>query len=861
MVTCQNCFRTFHLSCLQHDDYNAYIKNKGLSYQCVECKFRMNQMYQIGQRVLSNGSSSSMFTSGSYGGIQVTNDTNKQSHTSGKSTSSNSVPSLNGANEVQSLLYQVLQNTKMTNEERLLFILKNNKNIRLHPYIMQVLNNRENMKKGFGYVNNYNFFKNSHNNGNKIQNGYMNNGLFQGEDNDSKSQLKKKVYQYNGYINNGNLFNGQPTASNNMIGHNFQKFPIDDVLLFESPERYEINLETMKRPQGELIDIPYDILNKLVIVWDFLKTFHDSLCGIEVIQYEVNGNLKEFYNDLSNQDYFKNILISFLFLSVKNLKILDTNLIDKEVYIVKGFLENPNSSPYSIFADCLCEILRIISKCGSYRYLVNNETQEIICSVLENYSLDLPNDKKIILLNTFVAISYETIIIKGQIKGEYEKSSTYSIEKTNLEEALKESEKRKKEIVKNEKFNTLGTQIEELQKKLDELKKKEETPEIKKAKGEIEIKKAKYQSIIRENDNLDERKKDIMAKIQKTKDKIQALRVPRKRLLGTDYKKKEYYYFNSSPGQLYVKDKKEKNWYLISKKEDIQELLNKLSEKGIRERKLKYYLKRVIHDIEMNEEQKRQKNEEKKEGKKKDNLDPQNNMKIEKEESTELNSNNNKTIENNKENINKINEINEDSEEDEKGKATTNQRRDIKRTANEILLKMEQKFSEYLRQFNKEWENEENRQKWKKIIAKTENEQNFISTLKMFNHRFKNPYKSDIEDEENEESEEKVYQIPDSMEKYIFINEKNEQFIIYETDPMKVLSPKVKIWPKDIEINEVDKYYTSVILKNITNKQKLNFALHFYEDVIFSLIKRRETKKYGHNNMMNNLLPVEVGKR
>ena len=456
---------------------------------------------------------------------------------------------------------------------------------------------------------------------------------------------------------------------------------------------------------------------------------------------------------------------------------------------------------------------------------------------------------------------------------------------------MKESEKRKREIVKNEKFSTLGAQIEELQKKLDELNAKEETPEIKKAKGEIEIKKAKYQSIIKENDNLDERKKDILEKIQKKKDKIQDLRVPRKRILGTDYKKKEYYYFNSTPGQLYIKDKKERKWYLISKKEDIEELLNKLSEKGIRERKLKYYLKRVIHEIEMNEEQERLKNEVKIENKeevkieetkmeevkneevklegvkengekeKKDNIDVQNNMKIEKEENTALNSNDNEKIDNNKEMTKKVSEIKNHIEEEEREKTITNEFHDIKYTTNEILLKMEQKFSEYLRQFNKEWENEENRQKWKKIIATTENEQNFISTLQMFNHRFKNPYKSDIEEDENEEDDEMAYHIPDNMEKYIFINEKNEQFVIYETDPMKVLSPKVKIWPKDIEINEVDKYYTSVLLKNITNTQKLNFALHFYEDVIFGLIKRRETKKYGHNNMMNNLLPVEVGKR
>ena len=155
---------------------------------------------------------------------------------------------------------------------------------------------------------------------------------------------------------------------------------------------------------------------------------------------------------------------------------------DKELYIVKKFLENPNSTSYNIFCDCICEILRVVSQCDSYRYLINEEAKSIIDEIINKYSIEIGIDSKIILLNTFVALSYETIIIKGQIKSEYEKSSAFSIEKTNLEEALKETEKRKKEITKNDKFSTLGTQIEELQKQLDEMKEKEETQELKKSK-------------------------------------------------------------------------------------------------------------------------------------------------------------------------------------------------------------------------------------------------------------------------------------------------------------------------------------------------------------------------------------------
>ena len=96
------------------------------------------------------------------------------------------------------------------------------------------------------------------------------------------------------------------------------------------------------------------------------------------------------------------------------------------------------------------------------------------------------------------------------------------------------------------------------------------------------------------------------------------------------------------------------------------------------------------------------------ENEKKDNIDVQNNMKIEKEENTALNSNDNEKIDNSKEMTKKVSEIKNHIEEEEREKTITNDFHEIKYTTNEILLKMEQKFSEYLRQFNKEWENEEN---------------------------------------------------------------------------------------------------------------------------------------------------------
>ena len=54
---------------------------------------------------------------------------------------------------------------------------------------------------------------------------------------------------------------------------------------------------------------------------------------------------------------------------------------------------------------------------------------------------------------------------------------------------------------------------------------------------------------------------------------------------------------------------------------------------------------------------------------------------------------------------------------------------------------IEKIFSDYLVQFNKQWENESNRAKWREVITNYATDKNILISLKMFNHKFKNPYK------------------------------------------------------------------------------------------------------------------------
>ena len=768
------------------------------------------------------------------------------------------------------LMFQILQNPNMTNEDRLNMLLKNKKGIALHPIIMKVLKDREKFRE----LHNQNNLSNNFSNYN--ENNFITNSQ------DKNNLLKKK--SNNHLINNQNY----SQQNNQNINHNILKFPIDDTILFSDLEKYNLSKDIIERPKGEKINIEYEIFNKVIIIWDFIITFNENLINGNLLKYNINENILEFYNkviDENDDEYYKQLLTLFLLLVARNIKILENNSIEQDIFIIKSFLENPYSTPFNCFYDCLIEILKIISHCSIYRNLFDEKGLKIINIIIEKDKFEISKNDKIILLNSLIALAYETIIIKGKIREELEKMSSMSIEKMNLEENLKENEKRKKEINKNDYLEKVKEKIENLEKQLNAINEKEDdinlNPDLKKQKSEIENQINSNQSLIKENESLNERKKDYLEKIQNIKDKIISLKVPRKKLLGSDYLKSDYFYFNTCPGKLFIKNKKEKFWAVIKDKKLFQELTDKLTEKGIREKKLKYYLIRIINEIDNLENLKKKEEEENKinenneinnNNKEKNNSEEINNIKNDDDEKEKIieeninditesidsndldnnddkendNNNNKENDNNNKENdnINKENDNNDMNEikEEKIKKEITEERIPKKYTINEILLGMEEKFSEYLSQFDKEWESEINRKKWKEIIKTTNIENNYIQTLKMFNHRFKNPYKI-LSEEEEKELKNIDYNISNNIEKYIFIDKNGNEFFVYETDPSKILSPKVKIWSKDIESYEIDKYYSNYLLNKVNSHQQLWYILHFYENIIFGLIKRRENKK------------------
>ena len=159
---------------------------------------------------------------------------------------------------------------------------------------------------------------------------------------------------------------------------------------------------------------------------------------------------------------------------------------------------------------------------------------------------------------------------------------------------------------------------------------------------------------------------------------------------------------------------------------------------------------------------------------------------------------------------------------------------------NIILMKIDDVFSEYLVQFNKQWESERNRQMWKSIITKNATDKNILTTLKMFNHKFKNPYKILSAEEEQELLlKDKSNKIANN---FVFDDENGNNFSIPETNNLLMLSPKVKIWSKEMDLIDIDNYYNNYLLLNVFSREQLCYVVHFYEMAIFGLVHRREGK-------------------
>ena len=819
---------------------------------------------------------------------------------------------------------QILENMSITNEDKLLYILNNFRNIRIDPLIIKVLEDRKTKKR----INMYESMLSEDQNtssANEKERQIQNN----------KTEISTSQNNYQSPQNDAGGVYTMPQPTKKIV------FPIDDNILFSNLEKYKLSEDILDRPLPKKIELDFHMLNKLFIVWDFLITFKDIIFTDKSLDdIEIDKNILVFYNKLINEEndfaYYKNIYVSLLLICVKNVPLVLKSPKEQRIFLLKSILDNLHSTSFNIILDSPLIVLKEVVDCYIYNNSIEENNFQILNEILkdvndkkhrESYernkniyerdefhednlrSLDI--NTKIFLLHIIIGLCFETVIVKEKIKKEYDNMAALSYQKKTLEETQFETEKRLKELNRMEDFSKLNTDIENKERRLEEIKQDELinnnlTPEEevirRKEKEETISEINRMKSLFTENEQLNEKKQEINNQINDTIEKIYNLKTLRKKYLGIDYKGNEYYYFITGEGVIYTKNRKKEEWAFFDNKNDIEILINKLTEKGKNEKKLKNVLKFFLAQMKEKEQKEKQAQEKKEQENDQSNSEDENefiNSKIQDEEDQNINnieipkvkidlskkpesdkknnsdkkiylrSGDKKKVKFSENDIHIVEsdsdiEINDASEENNTNDINTNSKELNEKNNNNninplpkkelitfvlseerlplniILINIEQIFSDYLVQFNKQWESEDNRKKWREVIMNYATDKNILISLKMFNMKFKNPYKILAKDEEViiKDKGMKYY-----MNYYSFEEENGGEFKIPETNLNLILSPKVKIWSKEMDLIDIDFYYNNDLLLSVFSREQLCYIVHFYEMAIFGLVHRREGKR------------------
>ena len=815
---------------------------------------------------------------------------------------------------------QILENMSITNEDKLLYILNNFKNIRIDPLIIKVLEDRKTKKRINIYEKMLSEDQNTSSANEKEKHSQNNKNEINPQNNFQKTHNDRGIYTV-------------PPPAQKVV------FPIDDNILFSNLEKYKLSKDILERPLPKKIELDFHMLNKLFIVWDFLITFKDIVFTEKSAEnVEVDKNILVFYNKLINEEndfaYYKNIYVSLLLICVKNVQLVLKTPKEQRIFLLKSILDNLHSTSFNIILDSPLIVLKEVVDCYIYSNSIEENNYQILNEILkdvnnkkhrESYernkniyerdefhednlrSLDI--NTKIFLLHIIIGLCFETVIVKEKIKKEYDSMAALSYQKKTLEETQFETEKRLKELNRMEDFTVLNTDIQNKEKRLEEIKhdelnntnlSPEEEVVRRKEKEETIAEINRMKSLFSENEKLTEKKKEINNQINDIIEKIYNLKTLRKKYLGIDYRGNEYYYFITGEGVIYTKNRKKEEWAFFDNKDDIEILINKLTEKGKNEKKLKNVLKFFLAQMKEKEEkekleqEKREQEEEDSEDEddqyiqsnnqedeqKVDNIEIPNvqidlgkkldsDKKNNSDKKIYLRSGNKKKIQFSENDIHILEsdsdiEIKEATEENNTNDINTNREELTEKNNNNsinplpkrelitfvlseerlplniILINIEQIFSDYLVQFNKQWESEDNRKKWREVITNYATDKNILISLKMFNMKFKNPYKILAKDEEViiKDKGIKYY-----MNYYTFEEENGDEFKIPETNLNLILSPKVKIWSKEMDLIDIDFYYNNDLLLSVFSREQLCYIVHFYEMAIFGLVHRREGKR------------------
>ena len=646
------------------------------------------------------------------------------------------------------------------------------------------------------------------------------------------------------------------------------KYPIDDKELYSFPDLYGLDEKYFSKKDG--IMYPYfngALFTRLINVYDFLLTFSSKL-------YLSKFSLEELYAALKLSETHKDSeiillssihisLIYLLFSDFSNLQLIDIyNNNDIETLILKIIVDNNQNdikNLYSFIYLSWPELIRLIfySYTFNINHYMSDEIKTNINKKLGNvkdvlaYNTVLSFEDKLNILESLILLCYETSFIRDAIKEAQEDRNEIKKSEKEMEEDLKEIESKKREYERQEQFTQPQAKIEEINKKLSTLSEDNSTlsrQEITKLRKSLEHEKNEFKAVIRKLTMVNNQRDDILNKIEKKKIEIFDIPMVGKKCIGYDGRGYKYYYFPWMYNKFFVrinsKDQTEGKyeWHVIEKEENIKEIIDKLSEKGIHESALKKKMSSILHKR-MGYRFNKYKNEEN------NNIDLTNPPKIE---------------DIFKNNVLKYENIKNPLRYQKNTKISTIT---IKTNQYEIiydkLCNIESIITNYLSHDGKQWESFINRSNIIAWITCANNIKQYVNFLLFLNDRVKNPYKMDegnlptigIKNKPNkkiieDDNESNNISIDNNANENVdnLIDNEGKIVINYINKDLQ-FGNKIRLWSKEFESYNLEDIYLEY-LNSVNSIPMLHICIDMFEIVLNDLSKRREYFKKRNDDFV-----------
>ena len=646
------------------------------------------------------------------------------------------------------------------------------------------------------------------------------------------------------------------------------KYPIDDKELYSFPDLYGLDEKYFSKKDG--IMYPYfngALFTRLINVYDFLLTFSSKL-------YLSKFSLEELYAALKLSETHKDSeiillssihisLIYLLFSDFSNLQLIDIyNNNDIETLILKIIVDNNQNdikNLYSFIYLSWPELIRLIFY--SYTFNINHYMSDDIKTNINKklgnvkdvlaYNTMLSFEDKLNILESLILLCYETSFIRDAIKEAQEDRNEIKKSEKEMEEDLKEIESKKREYERQEQFTQPQAKIEEINKRLSTLSEDNSTlsrQEITKLRKSLEHEKNEFKAVIRKLTMVNNQRDDILNKIEKKKIEIFDIPMVGKKCIGFDGRGYKYYYFPWMYNKFFVrinsKDQTEGKyeWHVIEKEENIKDIIDKLSEKGIHESALRKKMSSILHKR-MGYRFNKYKNEEN------NNIDLSNPPKIE-------------DIFNN--NVLKYENIKNPLSYQKNSKIST-----ITTKTNQFeiiydkLCNIESIITNYLSHDGKQWESFINRSNIIAWITCANNIKQYVNFLLFLNDRVKNPYKIEegnltsigIKNKPNkkiieDDIESNNISIENNANENIdnIIDNEGKLVINYVNKELQ-FGNKIRLWSKEFESYNLEDIYLEY-LNSVNSIPMLHICIDMFEIVLNDLSKRREYFKKRNDDFV-----------